>query len=151
MNATQIPVGARLTRAYWTVPAHYAISPAYTSQADALVAAIAQRRTEVEASRERYGDTYHHPETVWVMLRWYLDYSDIAGKGGGLDLEAERFEYDTLADADAALARLQKNGGSCRVCGGRWGAHNVVHTRHENGGGSNRPCPNAGPQGEGRA
>ena len=29
----------------------------------------------------------------------------------------------------------------CPLCGGQNGAHSMVHTRHRNGGGSNRPCP----------
>lgn len=31
----------------------------------------------------------------------------------------------------------------CPRCGGPNGAHGVVHVRHGNGGGSNRPCPDA--------
>ena len=31
----------------------------------------------------------------------------------------------------------------CPLCGGSNGAHGLIHSRHENGGGSNKPCPNA--------
>jgi hypothetical protein len=31
----------------------------------------------------------------------------------------------------------------CPKCGGQAGSHGLIHTRHANGGGSNRPCPNA--------
>ena len=29
----------------------------------------------------------------------------------------------------------------CPTCGGRDGAHGLVHTRYGNGGGGNKPCP----------
>jgi len=31
----------------------------------------------------------------------------------------------------------------CPKCGGLNGAHNLVHVRYGNGGGGNKPCPNA--------
>ena len=45
-----------------------------------------------------------------------------------------------LDDAEPPIQRDDKT--LCPRCGGSNGAHGLIHSRHENGGGSNKPCPN---------
>lgn len=49
----------------------------------------------------------------------------------------------TLNRATNETTTATANAPRCPACGGTNGTHGLVHTRHGNGGGHNRPCPNA--------
>lgn len=97
---TGIPVGATLTATYWAVPGHYGPGTTHASRGDALAAAIDIRQAQVDAPAANPANRgYPHPERIDVDLRWKMAYPD----GGGIDMVAERFTYDSLAEARRAL------------------------------------------------
>lgn len=96
LQATLIPVGARLVRSYWAVPTHYSSGDEYPSREAALVAAIEKGRT-------------HPNNRVTIDLRWSMEWEATAeNRSSGTDTVAERFTYDNIAVAEEALARLRK-------------------------------------------
>jgi hypothetical protein len=106
-----IPVGATLERVYWSAPGPYTIGPEYTTQAGALEAAINEKREAVAAHLAHYRKTFGNnfvplPERITVVRRWVFQYI-----GGKTDAEIERFEYASIADAEAGLERLRRFGG----------------------------------------
>lgn len=54
------------------------------------------------------------------------------------------YEAQARAVADAVVAARSSQPAPCPRCGGT-GEHGMVHTRYGNGGGGNRPCPEAQP------
>lgn len=95
-----IPQGATVTRKYWTIAEHYTIGDAFPTQGAAIRAAIEAR----EAYLATLQPGHLVPSTIYVDLRWDMQYPD----GGGVDLTMQRTTYDTLADAKEHFARIQR-------------------------------------------
>lgn len=75
-------------------------------------------------------------ETVLALAEKWESEGDVHAIDGEYGIaEGLRIAYRGLRDA------LDGSGkGPCPECGGLKGAHGLVHARHNNGGGSNRPC-----------
>lgn len=99
-SVASIPQGATVTRTYWTVPQHGTIGDDFSTQGAAIRAAIERR----EAYLATLQPGHFVPSTIYVDLRWGMQYPD----GGGVDLTMQRTTYDTLADARDHLARIQR-------------------------------------------
>lgn len=96
IQATLIPVGARLDRAYWAVPTTYTSGSEHETRREALVTAIERGEK-------------HPNNRVVIDLRWSMTWEATPGNPSvGTDTVAERFTYDNLAVAKEALARLDK-------------------------------------------
>ena len=64
--ASMIPVGATITRVYWTVPQHYTTGPEFDTEAEAIAAGLAEREAIIErdrAARAERGEQSFVPET----------------------------------------------------------------------------------------
>jgi hypothetical protein len=93
MTLALVPVGATITRRYYTVPQHHTTGDEFDTWDDAVRAAQ-QRRQDLVASLTGTLGGWSAPEDiertadvqVVVALRWTLRYPD----GGGLDTEVQR-------------------------------------------------------------
>lgn len=99
-SVASIPQGATVARIYWTVPQHGTRGDEFPTQGAAIRAAVEQRETYLATLQP--GNFV--PETIYVDLRWDMQYPD----GGGVDLTMQRTTYDTLADAKDHLARIKR-------------------------------------------
>jgi len=102
-DAGLVPVGSVLAHAYWTTPTGYTTgTDEYASRGDALLAAIRAKEAQVAEHARGMNRSVPLPERITIDLRWHLKYPN----GGGLETVAERCEYESIAEAKAALQRL---------------------------------------------
>lgn len=105
-QAATVPVGASITRVYFCEPG--VGSPArrgeFETHRDALAVAI-EAKTEALAAQPKDGLL---PETITIDVRWVMSYPTGSGPTSGTDTLAERYTYDTVADAQAHLGRIDK-------------------------------------------
>ena len=89
-SARSIPEGARVTRAYWTVPGPYADLGSFDTEEAALEWAL------IEARRKGL-------DRVVTELRWKFAFPG----GGGLEAPIQRNTYADIASAQEHLGRIR--------------------------------------------
>lgn len=103
-QAGSVPVGTTISRVYFCEPGHggpVSKHGAFDTYSQALTAAIAGKREEL--AKQPLDSLF--PESITVDSRWVLTYPT---PSGSRDVVAERTSYDSLADAEAHLARMIK-------------------------------------------
>jgi hypothetical protein len=113
------PVGAVLKDACWAVPTAYTTGDRFDTHGDALSAAIAAKRDAVRRHEEHYaGQTLVPlPERITVDLRWSMRWPHVPeNPTRGVDTVAARFEYESIAAAEAALDLLVRVAGTLNGC-----------------------------------
>lgn len=96
--AGYITPGTVIERVYFAVPVHGTIGHTFETHVDALVYAIA----EAQVAEER-DHGYDFKAKPVVDVRWVLR---VGNATGGTDTVAERFHYDSIADAEAHRDRF---------------------------------------------
>jgi hypothetical protein len=111
-----IPVGATVTRIYWTVPGMYTVGSEHADHADALEQAVENLAQLIEQHEKFYAKAdgtlpanfLPLPERIFVAQRWAMAWKSASGSlGSGIDTEVQRFEYESLEEATRALSQLQ--------------------------------------------
>lgn len=113
-QAPSIPIGATITRAYWTLPDHYTPGTEYDSEAAAIRGGLTRAEEQARRHTEHYGTP--QPEHGFsVDLRWEVTWPS-TGKGitalvpstspQRLDTVARRVRYASTDEAREHLARI---------------------------------------------
>lgn len=109
VSASMIPEGSTLARAYWSVPRGYINpGPEFETDEDALTHAVAELQAEISKHEDYYRQRGEKilplPESITLDLRWKMTLS----QGGSHDVVVSRKTYDSVAEAQAHLARIEK-------------------------------------------